>query len=129
MRNFNIQSTIHFSRLVHVCNVFRIHAATCMLWDHPAVSTKIFGRTCETGTDVTACIGELIVRVAAPITQNMLQRAERAVLYAYLYTFGELPPLNSSTPQRSSNANPPTDDIAWANEGLGVDVEITQRPH
>jgi hypothetical protein len=40
MRNFKVQSTIHFSRLVHGCNVFRIRLRSIYMGDRPELITS-----------------------------------------------------------------------------------------
>jgi hypothetical protein len=62
-------------------------------------------------------LSNLSVKVATPVPAAELEAAERAVLYAYLYRFGERPPLNCNLPQRWGTA-PNAEALRWAVGGL-----------
>ena len=75
------------------------------------------GGICQSPKDVVDRVGELTVKAATLIGPSELENAERAVLYAYFFQYGELPPLNFSVPRRWKDS--PSDEwIRWGNEGL-----------
>ena len=74
------------------------HPANGFLWSHPKVASGILATPCQDEKDVEDCLGELSVKAATPVPPADLKPAERAVLYVYLYRFGELPPPNFSLP-------------------------------
>lgn len=93
------------------------HLATWFLWKYPEVASLLLGKSFQSKEEVGEYLGELTVTVAMPVQVKALQKAERAVLWAYLTHFGELPPLNSGLSRRW--ATPPSDEeIAWAARGL-----------
>jgi hypothetical protein len=94
------------------------HPASGLLWDHPKVASKIFGKKLTRKKDVDPFLGNLIVRVATPIRgKRKLEAAEKALLFAYMNRFGELPPLNFSLPGHWDKA-PGRRELRWAEEGL-----------
>lgn len=93
------------------------HPASGFLWGHPKLAGEIMGGICRSPKDVVDRVGELTVKVATLMGPSELEDAERAVLYAYFYQYGELPPLNFRLPKRWNE--PPSDEwIGWGNEGL-----------
>lgn len=102
------------------------HGAGWYLWRQPDLARLVLSMTIRTVTDVEQHLGRLTAVVASPIAGPLLDRAERAVLSAYIARFGEAPPLNFSLPQRWSQ--PPTpEDLRWAEkafyEGTGLKVK------
>jgi len=93
------------------------HPASGFLWENPDVASKLTGKKCRNHKDVENILGRFTVKVATPIDKNLLESAERAVMYAYVKTYGELPPLNFSLPKRWSNL-PKDKDINWGKVGL-----------
>ena len=93
------------------------HPASGFLWKHPKVSTSISGKALHNKTDVENYLGNLTVRVATPVKRKLIDNAERAVLYEYLFRFGELPPLNFSLPKRWKDA-PSKSELLWASKGF-----------
>ena len=93
------------------------HGAGWYLWRQPSLARVILSTGIRTHTDVERHLGKLLAVVAAPIARPDLERAERAVLWAYIARFGEAPPLNFSLPRRWADA-PPPEDIRWAEKGV-----------
>lgn len=93
------------------------HGAGWYLWRQPALARVVLSSGIRTITDVERHLGKLSVVLAAPIARAVLDRAERAVLCAYIARFGEAPPLNFSLPQRWADA-PLPEDLRWAEKGI-----------
>ena len=93
------------------------HTASGFLWTHTAIAQIILNKPILTVSDVGKYVGELKVRYSAPIDKNLLDTAERALLFAYVQYYGEAPPLNLSLPKRWEQA-PPSQDREWAEKGL-----------
>ena len=93
------------------------HTASGFLWTHTAVAQIILKKPILTVSDVGKYLGELKVRYSTPIGEDLLDTAERALLFAYIQYFGEAPPLNLSLPKRWEQP-PPSQDREWAEEGL-----------
>ena len=93
------------------------HEATGMLWDHPAVAAKLLRTRFASSQQRARAVDALIVRVALPVQPADLNRAERAVLTAYVQRFGEPPPLNSVFPGKWSK-NRGNRLSRWASRGL-----------
>ena len=93
------------------------HGAGWYLWRQPALARLVISATIRTVTDVERHLGKLSAVVASPIAQGLLDRAERALLSAYIGRFGEAPPLNFSLPQRWADA-PRPEDLRWAEYGI-----------
>lgn len=93
------------------------HEASGILWDIPQVARAIFSTSVGTSLEVDPLIGSVMVRMATPILHEMLDQAERAVLYAYTLRFGEPPPLNSCLPGRWTKS-PNKNLLRWAEKGL-----------
>jgi hypothetical protein len=62
-------------------------------------------------------LGKLKAKICYPIRKSALDEAERAVLFAYLEKFGELPPLNANLPG-SQKGKPRREDLRWARKGI-----------
>src|SRR5438876_5832739 len=74
------------------------HTASGFLWSHLEVAEILLGRSIRDGARLIDELGKLAVRVSTPIKPRFLDRAERAVLRAYVDRFGESPPLNLRLP-------------------------------
>jgi hypothetical protein len=93
------------------------HPASGFLYADLRVASIILARLCQDEQDVADCLSKLSVRVATPVPIAELETAERAVLYTYLYRFGEPPPLNFDLPQ-SWGSVPNAEELRWAVGGL-----------
>lgn len=93
------------------------HNASGFLWINKVVAMKILETEYQDEDELTALLGELTAKLATPIEEQYIGIAEKAVLYAYARKFGELPPLNSSLPDRWGDSVG-KEWIDWANEGL-----------
>jgi len=93
------------------------HNASGFLWTNPALARIVFHRVIRTVTDVETHLGRLKYRVSTPINLRDLDRAERAVLCAYIGRFGEAPPLNHNLPLRWTST-PSAQDLRWAEGGI-----------
>ena len=93
------------------------HTASGFLWTHPGIARLVLGGRVRTVTDVEKQLGRLTVRYATPVHGRQLGRAERALLFAYINSFGEAPPLNLSLPKRW-DGTPVASDLRWAERGL-----------
>ncbi len=76
------------------------HPASDFLWCHLPMARLLLGRKVRSSRQVERMLERLTVRVAAPIRVRDLGIAEQSVLFAYLYRYGEMPPLNLSLPGR-----------------------------
>lgn len=93
------------------------HTASGFLWTHPGIARLVLGGRVRTVTDVEKQLGRLTVRYATPVHAQQLGRAERALLFAYISSFGEAPPLNLSLTKRWDRT-PVASDLRWAERGL-----------
>lgn len=93
------------------------HPASGFIWENPDIASKLTGKKLKKQKDVENILGSFSVKVAAPINKNILDIAERAVMYAYIRIYGELPPLNFSIPKRWNNVTKEKD-IKWAIKGV-----------
>ena len=96
------------------------HTASGFLWTHIGVAQIILNKPILTVSDVGKYLGKLNVRYSTPISEDQLEMAERALLFAYIQYFGEAPPLNLSLPRRWEQP-PPSQDREWAEKGLFED--------
>jgi hypothetical protein len=94
------------------------HSGTGLLWDFPKVARALTGHSTAGPFDRGGAIGRLTAKVAFPIRTADLSRFERALLFAYFYRHGELPPLNATMPKRWDRQRPTTDLIQWATRGI-----------
>lgn len=93
------------------------HPASGLFWQFPKLAATVFGRSGRTRRTAEYLVGDLHVRIATPIPRGRLDEAERAVLFAYFKRYQELPPLNSSFPERWSK--PPKAGLRrWAERGI-----------
>ena len=93
------------------------HTASGFLWTHPGMARLVLGGRVRTVADVETQLGRLTARYATPVHGRQLGRAERALLFAYISSFGEAPPLNLSLPKRW-DGSPVASDLRWAERGL-----------
>lgn len=93
------------------------HTASGFLWENPHIARLVIGSHIRSVRDVESQLGKLKVRYATPIRGNSLALAERALLFAYIATFGEAPPLNLSLVKRWDSM-PKLADLRWAEEGI-----------
>lgn len=93
------------------------HSASGFLWTHPQMARIVLAKPIRTVTDVEKYLGKLKAKYSTPIEKDLLGRAERAVLFAYIHCFGEAPPLNLSLPNRWAEA-PNAQDLRWAERAL-----------
>ncbi len=94
------------------------HTASGFLYtSKPEIGTLVFGKRCKSKDDIDEQFYSLYVKCAAPVSLKSLERAERAVLYAYVKKFGEAPPLNLSIPERWNN-EPRKADLDWSKSGI-----------
>lgn len=93
------------------------HAAGWYLWRETPLARLVLSPRIRTVADTEQHLGKLSAVVAAPIHEDLIGRAERAVLWAYIARFGEAPPLNFSLPKKWDEA-PPAEDVRWADVGL-----------
>ena len=90
------------------------HTASSYLWYNLHLTKGLFGRSVSRGRALKACLqASLEVRVVGPLSERFLAGLERALLYAYLSRFGELPPLNFSAPRRF-HRSPGSERLTWA---------------
>ena len=95
------------------------HPASGILWEHKKIAMMIFDDDCKKEADLNDKLGILSVRIAETSSSDkeVLDRHERAVLFAYLLKHGETPPLNSSIPGKW-NTPPIESDQEWGRKGL-----------
>jgi hypothetical protein len=93
------------------------HKASWSLFRQRHIAKMILGRKIKDDQHLYLLLGGLTVKAAYPVDKKSLNRAERAVLFAYLEKFGELPPLNFNLPG-SQEANPEKRDLDWARKGI-----------
>lgn len=93
------------------------HTAGSYLYSNPDIATRVLGTRCVGMKVVETAMGRLRARIAYPVRRDRLDRAEQAVLGAYVRRYGELPPLNFSLPGKYSG-RPSMADLMWASRGL-----------
>jgi hypothetical protein len=93
------------------------HPASGFLYADLKVASVVLTAPYQDEQHVADCLSKLSVKVATPVPAAELEAAERAVFYAYLYRFGEPPPLNCNLPQRWGTA-PNAEELRWATGGL-----------
>jgi len=93
------------------------HKTSWFLYRKRHIAKMIFGQKIRDDEHLYVLLGEVNVKAAYPLDKKSLNKAERAVLFAYLEKFGELPPLNSNLPG-SHDADPDKQDLAWARKGI-----------
>jgi len=96
------------------------HTATGFLWTHLNVAEIILRQPIRNGGQLIDRLGQLGIRVSTPIRSRVLDRAERAVMRAYVDRFGESPPLNLSLPGDGLEVPSIPSDLRWARRGLIV---------
>lgn len=93
------------------------HIASYFLWENLEVAKKIFRNSALSKKDLDSYLGSLYAMVC-PVNKINLASAERAVLFCYLYNFGELPPLNFNLSKRSGS-KPEKQLFHWAGQVIG----------
>ena len=93
------------------------HTASGFLWTHPEIARLVLDPRIRAVSDVEECIGGLKVAFATPLSAQELERAERALMFSYIRSFGEAPPLNLSVVRRW-DLTPPAQDLRWAEAGI-----------
>ena len=92
------------------------HIASWFLWKKVGVARKIFGKKYKNNDDWDKMVGHLEFRYCL-LRKNQLNNRERAVIYAYVKKYGEVPPLNFSFPKRMKEA-PKDNELKWARGAL-----------
>lgn len=93
------------------------HKVSWFLFRKRHIAKMILGQKIKDDQHLYFLLGTLTVKAAYPLRKKSLDKAERAVLFAYLEKFGELPPLNSNLPG-SQKTNPDKQDLIWARKGI-----------
>jgi hypothetical protein len=93
------------------------HTASGVLWTHPTMACIVLNKPIRNIRDVEEQLGKLQVCYSTPIDEHLLDRAERALIFAYIQRFGEAPPLNMSLPRRWEQL-PQAQDLRWAEEAV-----------
>lgn len=93
------------------------HKAIWFLFKQRHIAKMILGQKIKDDQHLYLLLGGLTVKAAYPVDKKSLNKAERAVLFAYLEKFGELPPLNFNL-QGSQEAYPKKQDLDWARKGI-----------
>jgi len=93
------------------------HTASGFLWENPHIARLVIGSHIRSVRDVERQLRKLTVRYATPMRGSTLALAERALLFAYITTFGEAPPLNLSLVKRWDSM-PKSSDLRWAEYGI-----------
>jgi len=94
------------------------HDASSYLWDNQRIAAKILGLKRVSLKQFENRLGDLKTRIAR-IPRSELASAEKALLYAYAMSYGELPPLNFSLPKRWEE-KPDAKLLQWATIGLKI---------
>lgn len=97
------------------------HIVTAFLWEHPAIAEIVLNKRIPNLKGMGKHLAELEVRYSTPISEDLLDRAERTLIFTYIQQFGEPPPLNMSLPKRWEQL-PPSLDREWAEKGLFRDA-------
>jgi hypothetical protein len=95
------------------------HPASAFLWVHLPVARIVLGSKMTSKKAVEVALGKLAVRVATPLARIEVDRAERSLLFAYMYEYGESPPLNLTLPGRWKK-RPSGRGLQWARSGIFV---------
>jgi hypothetical protein len=92
------------------------HPASGLLWDHPQIAGKYFGKRSLSQNAVGNLLGKLHVKMM-PLSSKELSKKERALLFAYMYKFGEPPPLNFNLPGHWKE-KPDKMELQWAQKAI-----------
>lgn len=76
------------------------HSASGFLYEHSGIASKYFGAKPRNENDLYKMLGNLRFKVLCPVQKNKLEERERTILFAYIRTYGEPPPLNLNLPKR-----------------------------
>jgi len=93
------------------------HQASGVLWVHPRLAKLVFKKEIKDKSKVERLIEELEIKLAVPIRRQELKLAEKAALFAYMFQFGELPPLNFTIPGGRWE-EPQNKELAWGKQGI-----------
>jgi hypothetical protein len=93
------------------------HLASDLLYWDVKLASIVLDCKCRDKEEVLEQFVKLSARIATPISADKLEEAERAVMYAYVESFGELPPLNFNMPDKRG-ARLSEEDLKWARQGL-----------
>jgi hypothetical protein len=94
------------------------HIASDFLRMNLSVAEIILRKKMTKEDDLYPLLAKLYARIATPIKRGKeLDMAERAILFAYMNRFGELPPLNFSIRARWKD-KPSKDDLRWAGKTI-----------
>jgi len=93
------------------------HKATYFLLRQSQIACRILGEKWRSDKELYSILGSLKAKSVYPLSKKSLNKAERAILFAYLKKFGELPPLNSNLPG-SQKVNPDKAELRWAMKGI-----------
>jgi hypothetical protein len=94
-----------------------VHPASATLWEIAPMAKIYLGDQIKVPKDIVDPLSRLLIRVALPIKRNQLDEAERSVFLAYLWHFGELPPLNFSIPGGRWD-DQSIEGIAWGEDAI-----------
>jgi len=92
------------------------HPASGLLWDHPLIARNCLAKQAVSQKDVGNLLGKLYVKFL-PLTSKEIDKAERALLFAYMYKFGEPPPLNFNLPGHWKE-KPDIIQLLWAKKAI-----------
>jgi len=92
------------------------HPASGLLWDHPEIARNYLGKRCSSQDAVGNLLGNLYAKIM-PLASKELDKAERALLFAYVYRFGEPPHLNFNLPGHWEK-KPDKKELQWAKRGI-----------
>ena len=92
------------------------HIASYLLWRNLKIAQRVLGKKLLSRKSVEHNLGKVYTKVVT-VERKELDTAERAVLVAYMYRYGELPPLNFSLRNRLSH-KPSKQILRWAEQGI-----------
>jgi hypothetical protein len=96
-----------------------VHPASATLWEIVPMAKIFLGDEIRDSQDIISSLSQLLIKVALPIKSYQLDEAERSVFFAYLWHFGELPPLNFSIPGGRWE-NQSVEGIAWGEKAIST---------
>ena len=96
-----------------------VHPASATLWEIIPMAKIYLGNQITNSKDIISPLSQLLIKVALPIKSYQLDEAERSVFFAYLWRFGELPPLNFSIPGGRWE-NQSVEGIAWGEKAIST---------
>ena len=96
-----------------------VHPASATLWEIIPMAKIYLGNQITNSKNIISLLSQLLIKVALPIKGYQLDEAERSVFFAYLWRFGELPPLNFSIPGGRWE-NQSVEGIAWGEKAIST---------